>query len=272
MNVARPYPRVLLAVVVTLLVVVLGTSEASAAQLALVARTDTAWAQTSARCQSARLTVTAGSTATTVRVTGVTAACVGLPLVVSLYDPTVTTSPQVARRFAGSATAAATTTVTGTALTPAANLVPRVTIGGWLVPSTWTWTAPVPTLPAVSCRVPASPSTPCTATVTRVNQWSSPATSYQWFVTVSTTSRTPVVWELTFNLSDPAFPFVAKAFEDKQAGLVKVAASACSAIPRTVTVKGTTGWGQYHQVWAGKTSELEVQGHRAGTGNLLTCP
>lgn len=267
MSAARTRTRALLAAVAGLLVVVLlGTGAASAAQLRLTPGAGRVWAQTAARCQSAPLSLTAAS-GTSVRVTGVTAACVGRPMVVTLDDPTVTSSPQASRRFTGSATAATTTTVTGGTLTPVPNLVPRVTIDGWLVPATWTW-AP----PAVSCTIPASPSTPCTATVTRTHQWTTPATAYQWFVRVTSPSPTPVVWELTFNLSDPAFPFVANAFDDTQRGLVLQGASACSEKPRLVRVQGRTDWGQHHLVWAGKPSnEIEVQGYLAGTGSLLTC-
>lgn len=265
----RPSARAVLGALVAGVValVLVGTHIGSAAALGLQGTAGRPWVQTTARCQSGPVAVTtsATGTASSVRVTGVDAACAGAPLTVTLYDPAVTSSSTASRRFTGTAPAAATTTVTGGSFRPAANLVARVTIGGWLVPSSWSWA------PAVSCVIPSAPATPCTATVTSTNQWPSPPTTYMWSLAVSTTSPVPVAWQVTFNLSDPAFPFVAGALNDVQAGLVLVSSSPCGASPRLVTVRGTTAWGDYHRVQQGTVREMQIQGDRTGTGNLLTC-
>jgi len=270
---AARHLRALVALVAGVVVLALaGAHVASAAGMELAASGGRAWVSTSARCQSGQLAITTTATGatTSVQVTGVQAACVGKALTVTLYDPSVTSSSAASRRFTGTATAAATTTVTGGTFTPTSALVPVVTVDGWRVDATWSW-APAPSWPAVSCTVPAAPQTPCTVTVTSTNQWGTPAAYYQWALTVTTTSPVPVAWQVTFNLSDPAFPFLAGALQDVQGGLVLVSASACSASPRLVTVSGTRSWGGYHEVRAGTSASMQVQGERTGTGNLLTC-
>lgn len=67
-------------------------------------------------------------------------------------------------------------------------------------------------------------------------------------------------WEVLINLSSPKFTFLANWLGDGQGGLVKVADSGCSAIPRTVTVKGTTTWGAYDFIWKGVEREFQVFG------------
>ncbi|WP_143320199.1 hypothetical protein [Cellulomonas iranensis] len=255
------------AAVLAVTLVLLAAQVASAAGLPLTGTGARAWAATAQRCQEAPVTVTAAS-GTAVRVTGVQAACVGRPLVVTLYDPAVTSSAAQSRRFTGQATAGATTTVAGGAFTPAAALVPRVTVDGWLVPSTWSGPQPF-----VRCTVPDDPAASCTATLVNRQQWGYPTpTTWLANVVVSSTSPTPVTWQVDVDLSDPELPFLARALTDGTGGLVRVAASACGDVPRVVTVRGTTAWGSFHQVQDGRTSAIQLRGDLTGSGGLLTCP
>jgi hypothetical protein len=105
-----------------------------------------------------------------------------------------------------------------------------------------------------------------------MSPWGYPTpTDYLISATVSSSSATPVTWQVTINLSSSDLPFLATNLSDNQGGLVKVSATSCSASPRTVTVKGTTSWGNYHQVQAGQTANLQVHGTLSGTGDLLSC-
>lgn len=257
------------AAVLVLALVVLAAQVASAASLPLVGGSGggRVWAATTARCQEAPLALTAAP-GSGVHVTGVQPACVGRPLVVSLYDPAVTSSSAQSLRFTGQAAAAATTTVPGGAFTPAVGLVPRVTVDGWLVPATWTGQQPF-----LRCTVPDAPGASCAATLTDLQQWGYPSTT-TWLanLAVSTTSATPVTWQVDVNLSDPGLPFVARALTDGTGGLVLVATSGCGDVPRVVTVRGTTAWGSFHTVEAGRTSAIQLRGDLTGTGGLLTCP
>lgn len=165
-----------------------------------------------------------------------------------------------------------TTTVPVGAYTPTASMTVLAVVDGWDLPVTWSYTPPA-TGP-VSCRVPADSSVTCTATMGSGSQWGWPTvTTFNRFVQVTTSSAKPVVWEVTFHLDDPAWPVRASRLTDTQGGLVLVSASACGSSPRTVTVRGTTSWGQYDQVRSGVTRTMQVEGSSiGGTGNLLSCP
>jgi hypothetical protein len=205
--------------------------------------------------------VKATITGASVAVTGIDSACSGTTLVAYVRS--------------GSSTMTASTTVSGTTATltlpsaPATVSGAIVTAGTWPLPTVWEQTQS--TLPAVSCSAASGTGT-CTATVTGIDKWGYPTLSdYNLTVTVSSSSTTPVTWQVTINLSSIDLPFVASDLSDTQGGLVKVSATACSATPRTVTVKGTTSWGNYHQVQAGQTSSLQVHGATSGSGGLVDC-
>lgn len=94
---------------------------------------------------------------------------------------------------------------------------------------------------------------------------------------ITTTSPTKQEWTLTINLSSPDFPFVAGGVHDTQKGLVHLGDSGCSTTPRTITVKGTTAWGDHNYVWAGgKARNFQINGDlhaKPGkTYSLLKCP
>lgn len=230
----------------------------AAAQLHLEPTAGAAFAQKWGRCGGQ---VTATITGASVAVTGIDTGCSGTTLIVYVRS--------------GSTTLTASGTASGTSLTLTLPSAPD-TVGGALVTAdTWplptTWEKIATTLPLVSC-APVSGNGTCTATVTGITSWGYPTLSdYNLNVTVSSTSDTAVTWQVTINLSSPDLPFVASDLSDTQGGLVKISASSCSASPRTVTVKGTTGWGNYHKVKPGQTSNLQVHGSTSGSGGLLDC-
>lgn len=142
-----------------------------------------------------------------------------------------------------------------------------VRVDTWALATTWSQTF----LPVVSCAAIAGSGT-CEATVTALTSWGYPTlNNYLLSVQVSSTSKTPVKWQVTLNLSHSSLPFVATDLSDTQSGLVKVSATSCSTTPRTVTVKGTTGWGNYDQVSVSNTVSMQVQGTLFGSGGLINC-
>ncbi len=265
------------AVVTALLLAMVGASMANASALTLATRLKP-FSTSQSRCTSQTVAVTNAATSNTTSSLVVsnldTAGCAGRPLVVTVYDPTVTTWPAARRLVASGTVTTATATLTAATgtFTPSTGLRVHVTIGGWQVPATWTSTAPVPLL---SCTVLGTPTATCTATVTGGSQWGYPTTSdYLGTVQITTTSSTPVRWQVTMNLSDATLPFLADALQDTQGGLVLVGTSGCTASPRTVTVRGTTAWGTYDTVSAGQSRSLQVHGFSTNqaTPMLLNCP
>lgn len=200
--------RPLLALLLVLAVVVPAAARpASAAGLDLLAGRGRVWASTDVRCQGAPVAVTTSTTsgaATTVRVTGVADACRDLPVVVSLGDP----ARGSARVFRGEGRATATTAVTGAAFTPSAQLVARVTVGGWPVPATWSWTPPAAPVGPVR---PGTPGTTLSA-VTWTLVTNNPVQAC-FTVAVTTTSTTPVVWRVDLDLNAAPFNGVTGGFQ-----------------------------------------------------------
>lgn len=145
----------LVALLVTL--VGFGASQASAAALVLDAGMRPSSASVT-RCTAQAVTVTTTTTtgaASQVAVTGLdTTRCAGRAVLVSVYDPTVTSGWASARRFTGVGTVTATSaTLTAstspTSFTPSAALKAHVTIGGWPVRATWSYASAA----AVGCQV-----------------------------------------------------------------------------------------------------------------------
>lgn len=120
----------------------------------------------------------------------------------------------------------------------------------------------------------------CTVENLTINPWSENwpvIDAYNASGSITSTSPTKQEWTLTINLSSPYFPFVADGVNDIQNGLVHLGDSGCSANPRTITVKGTTTWGEYDYVWEGApTRNFQINGNlgtRPGKNyNLLSCP
>jgi hypothetical protein len=171
---------------------------ASAAQLVLTGGQHPSFSA-SARCDDAVAvtTPTIAGTSSSVQVSGI-AACTG-NLFVRVYDTTGVS------RATGSATVVAgggsQTLTVSPAYVPSPTDKVSVTIGTWPVAATWSYTA----LPYVWCTLVStgSPGSTCTATVTLfhgVKPGGSGAADY-YDVVVTTTSTTPVRWEVTFNLA-----------------------------------------------------------------------
>jgi hypothetical protein len=146
------------------------------------------------------------------------------------------------------------------------------TLNTWLVPSSWTAVqAPVP---LVSCVSLDNPSLPCSVVMDAGGStWGYPVTT-DWIRSfeISTTSNRPVRWAVTINLSHSDLPVLASDLWDNTgSGLVLVSASACSASPRTVTVKGTEAWGDHHLVTSKKPVKISLHGATSGSGQLINC-
>lgn len=225
------------------------------------------------RCDAdgvALTTPATSGTTTRVDVSGINAACAGLPIVVRVATGASSSSSTTSVNVPAGG-GSMTLNTASPAFDPDNVVQTSVTIGTWPMSGTWSYTPPV-TLPAASCRIPSNPSIPCTATISGNTQWADPITHWQRYITVATAHSTNVVWEVTINLSSTEFPVFANRLQDLQGGVVLVGTPSCSANPRTVTVRGVTTWGDHHQVRAGKTSMIQIEGSTTGTGNLLTCP
>jgi hypothetical protein len=242
-------------------------SFASAASLSLNAGSVTTVVSGHPCAGQATATPTSGS-GTTYLATSVTVppGCAGLSLGVTLLQgtavvrngtATVASSGATVVTFAGSYTASSTMTI-------------RATVGGWDLPTSWTFTPPVP-LPAVSCRVYDHPSATCSVVVTGFTVWGYPSTTHFQLdlQVVGDSNANNQHWELTFNFADAYYPFVPRGVQSN-GGLVLQ--SGCSALP-TMTVRGNPGWaGPYDQIRSGQTRAVYLQGYLNVGGNLLACP
>lgn len=149
-----------------------------------------------------------------------------------------------------------------------------VTSDTWPLSTDWTiqdLPDPDPETAPFTCSVPNGT---CEVTDINLNSWGWPSTNeYNISGTIVSSSPTHQQWTLTINLSSPDLPFVANSLRDAQGGLVKSSDSGCAASERTVTVTGTTTWGDYHLIWDGQSRNFQVNGKLAtGTGGLLSCP
>ncbi|WP_421732299.1 hypothetical protein [Cellulomonas sp.] len=265
-----------LAVVVVLLAFFATVAPASAARLTVASKAR-AYAMTTPRCTNGPLTVVPTGTAnaqgqfTSVRVTGITGTACTTGRVIMYRS----TAPATILFGATGTVSAGALTATSTAFTPPASAGGSVfvTLNGWAVPATWAYTPPPP--PLLSCITPDDLSVGCTATVSSGTAWGTPLSDYLGTVTISTTSRTAVRWQLTINLSDTTtIPFVTKSLKDGQGGLVLIGTSGCSANPRTVTVQGTPAWNPYQTVVAGRSPQMELHGYSTpqSGATLINCP
>lgn len=185
-------------------------ANASAAKLTLIGG-QRAFATTMARCTDSTVTVSpveSGSTAGTgttvaqVAVSGIVprsgATCtVGAVKVYSTISPS---SLLYSGDGSVSGTVLTTATVDGTTFTPPPTATGRVyvTINGWPVAATWTYT------PAIWCTVISGGSSgaTCAATVKVANEKKTGGASYATYydVVVQTTSTKALTWEVGFNL------------------------------------------------------------------------
>ncbi len=88
--------------------------------------------------------------------------------------------------------------------TAAAGLTVRATVDGWNLTTTWSWTAPA----YIWCTV-VTPGSTATCTATIVKRTTDARVPY-WDVVVSTTSPTPVRWEVGFDLANSYYGTVTR--------------------------------------------------------------
>ena len=222
-------------------------------------------------CSTNPVTVTnttTGATATQVTISGLNnSTCSGETVQLWLRDATSTVAAT-----SGTVTASSLA-LTVPSYTPANVAGAIVYVGGWPVTTTWTYAPPVQ-LPLVSCEPVGGGSETCTVAETFSESWTDSGVMYwQKMFQVTTTSTVAVPWQVTINLSHSSLPFYAASLRDNQpGGLVLVSTSGCSASPRTVTVKGTTGW-SWDTVTNTHSVEFMVTGATPVTGDslLLSC-
>jgi len=180
---------------------------ASAAGLPLVASGSPVYTTGAQRCAGGPVTVTpsgtpAGGQHDQVTVEGVGGSCAVGGVAV------LTATPPHTVLFSGVGTVAGDAfTATSTAFTPPADAIALVSLDGWIVPATWSYTPPPPPPPpagAISCR-PVDPAVTgsCTVQVTNWDFWGS---GYRVNFSITSTSPTPFEWEVQFDLSQQVDP------------------------------------------------------------------
>jgi hypothetical protein len=167
-------------------------TQASAARLTLTGG-QRPFESSYARCDAA-VDATTSSTATSVKVANIDAACAGLALSVMVYDPATGWI-----RTSGSATVPAgggALMVSTTAYTPSATDRASVTIGSWPVASTWTYTPfhPICRVYRLVKGVAALQPRTCTVTGLSAQDW--------WGATGSRTANV----NISFGYTDASYP------------------------------------------------------------------
>lgn len=204
-----------------------------------------------------------GST-TTVSLT-VPAACVTVPRTVQV---TVVDSGGAHSSASVTLSSAAQPITLLTAYTPAVVLSISVTLDGWNLTTTWSYTPP-----RVSCRVksPAGSTATCTADVrSEVRNLGFFGTYTYYVVEVETTSATDVVWEVTFYLDDPFYNNVTDVgnsilFPDE---VRKVSCAMPPGSKQLVVDGGATG--NFRQIRASTSPRvIEIVRDSPATANLL---
>lgn len=151
--------------------------------------------------------------------------------------------------------------------------VARPTAAAWTDPAHFRATATAGNwpLPALSCRVPADPSKTCTATFGTGGSALWPLLPYDRQIVVTSTSATPVEWEVTLSPSAADWPISgATRLGDLDNRVDRVAVGACSANPRWVIVKGSPGYAQVSSA-APVTFRVREPGWFATGNDLLNC-
>ncbi|NCT92531.1 hypothetical protein GXB85_16465 [Cellulomonas sp. APG4] len=216
------------------------------------------------RCADAiAVTAPATTTATVVRLT-VPQECVGSEARLRLVG---TAGPLAQDDVVAGLPAAGAVDVPVPAYAPAAVVGVALTLDGWGVVATWTWTPPVAG-PAITCWT-SDPARPCTATATvrGGNVWS---TGYDLDITVrdarTGNANNPVEWTIRIDFSHSRYPWVpTSAF-----GSGVVRQSSCADLP-VLTLAGQTGWGDHHTLRKGDVRSVWVQPRNDGAGGLLSC-
>lgn len=260
--------RLVVAVCVLLVLVGVGLRVADAATLPLAPARLTTFSA-SDRCTTAALPVQPGAVvagrSTQVVISAIPPACLGRTAQVRPFNAAGALTPADATATLPTTGTRATVTVPSYPVTSATGVA--LATATWGLSTTWSTSAP-----GLTCTIPASPATPCTVTGTDASEslfgW-----TYNRSFRVTTTSTTPVAWQVTLDLTDTVqFPFVARSLEDASSSLDLVAATPCAASPRTVTVRGTTNAAGDHLISATDPEDFRVTGRAYWTSaDLLAC-
>lgn len=152
-----------------------------------------------------------------------------------------------------------------------------LTADTWPLSTKWTLLdPPEPGDSPVTCQL--IPSGECEVTDLSLTSWGWPETdTYIVFGKVVSSVEKPTLWKITINLSDDYFPFEANGLWALNQGVVRESDSGCDAQPRTITLTGTTEWGQHQYTWAGAAPRpFQVQGQLTdpngpGAPILMSC-
>lgn len=250
--------------VVLLAALVLPASVGRASAAALTVRAGSVASQVLKRCQSSTVAVVGAlkppaTTLTSVSLTGLDpVACAGRAVLVELADPSSGGSWTGAVQASGTGTVTgASISVTTSAFTPASGLVARVVVGGWTVPSTWTFTSI-----GVRCVDASGAGHPCTVVVDRFRVWNG---GYRFDFHVTSTSLVPFRYEVQVDLSAtglvldgtnafPGWPVPASpghpSWYPKGLSPTNVCVASTSADLPVVRMRGSgTGWNDYVAAW-----------------------
>lgn len=265
----------LLAMLAILVLAVASASVSSASALTLIGG-KAPKAQIADRCTSQTVSVTTPATSGTASSLTVgnldTTGCAGKTLVVAVYDPRVGSWAAAKKLEVTGIVNAATMTLTSTSsFTPSSSQKVYVTLGGWPVAGTWTYSNPS-TAPLVTCVALNNPSLTCTATLTSLDKWGSPYSDYNAYFAVSSPSAsTNVQWQITINLASSSFPFVARSMHHNNQSALG-AGWTCAQMPMLV-LTGQAG-PNTALVGGGKTVSVYLNGHAtaAAGDDLYVCP
>lgn len=235
--------------------------------------TSAAFAERCTKFVSATHEGDAGGKATTVTLSGLTPACDGRDLELTLYgtDGQALTTGAVPVQAHGGDSIVVNVPV----YNPAKVAGIAVTIGTWGIPAAWSYTSPVQDW-MVDCKVLNDPTGTKTCDVKdiRVEAWGYPeVNSYNFYATVTSPSDAEdVEWELEVNLADPEFKVLANV-GDSHNGVTTAPDWSCSSMP-ILKLRGRDDVNTQY-VGGEKTVTVWIQGkavsgHTDG-GNLFNC-
>lgn len=249
-------------------------TQASASQLTLTGA-QLPHVQADTRCDDAvdATTPTTASTSTTVNLTGIAAACAGLSVRVTVYDPATGTAKATGT---APATTLGTLTVPTAAYTPSTTDRVSLTIDSWPVATAWTYAAPVASPGCVIINNGGNVVQGKSCSLVYGANSDGSGTRWNVKVTVTTTYSGPLTWRATIDFADLArFPFAAKYVGEYSGGAVvaPLGAGFCSGSSRLVTITGSTTFG-WDTIGSGTPHTLDFVGaNTAGQPNpVYSCP
>ncbi|PYF98328.1 hypothetical protein SAMN05216184_11272 [Georgenia satyanarayanai] len=219
---------------------------AHASQLALAPPT-TASLDVVRKCAQADVQVIGAVGRTQLTVSGLPAACGGLPMRLWLHEAGTTRHVDAVTPHEGGALTVTLPAPVGARPTAV------VTVRTWPMPTT----ARISDFPTFTCRTPDAPQVGCAVSVSKRTNWPD---YWQRTLLISTTSTTPVRWELTVDLSTSAF-MTTKELLDIRTSLTRTSALDCARTPRTVTIGGRPMHNNFHLVDSTTVREAELQGN-----------